>query len=150
MKLMYWVAPNRVPGVGRLMPAVGISVTPAGSLPGKMTCRAVVGLDNGAPPNMLPLNHSPSGIDMPSTSKVSPLRRIVLDRQSPVMLAPLNVSPTAMSIWCSLYGVLGSSGMPLSHIVPTSVPQIENRWDVLLGRKFPVTQSTKFVDVLSC
>lgn len=38
----------------------------------------------------------------------------------------------------------------MSHMVPTSVPQTEYRLTVSLGGKFPVTQSTKFVDGLSC
>ncbi len=62
MKLRYWVAPNSVPGVGTEMPAVGISVTPlagqAGRFSARMICLAVVEFGpNGAPPNMLPLNH---------------------------------------------------------------------------------------------
>ena len=40
----------------------------------------------------------------------------------PVMFALPKESPTAMRIWCSFHGVLGSSTIPLSHIVPTSVP----------------------------
>src|SRR3981081_841276 len=106
MKLTYWVAPNWVPGVGTETPAVGMSVTPAGRPSGKMTCLAVVEFGpNGAPPNLFPLNHWPSGIDIPSARLGSELRKIVLDRQVPDILGPLNVSPTAIRTWCSLIGV---------------------------------------------
>ncbi|WP_343232058.1 hypothetical protein [Mycolicibacterium sp. CBMA 361] len=65
------------------------------------------------------------------------------------MLGPLKVSPKAIKTWCTA-PVVGSLAIPLSHMVPTSVPQTPNRLSVLLGGKFPVTQLTKLVDALSC
>ena len=64
---------------------------------------------------------------MPSARLASDERNRMLLSQFPVMLGPLKVSPNAISTWCSLIGVLGSSAMPLSHAVPTSVPQTPNR-----------------------
>jgi hypothetical protein len=76
---------------------------------------------------MLPLSHWPFGMLIPLDRSVSELRNSVLRRQVPVMLGPPKVSPKAMRTWCSLMGVLGSSAIPLSHMVPTSVPQMPNR-----------------------
>ncbi len=103
-----------------------------------MICRAVVGLLNGVPPNMLPLYHSPLGMVIPSESTVSALRSSTLKRQLPVMLAPLNVSPNAINTWCSLYGVVGSSTMPLSQMTPTSVPVMPKRVRVSAINGLPV------------
>ena len=78
MKLTYWMVPNgvsSVTSVGSETPAVGISVTELGSHDGRlMMGRAWVGPSSGAPPNMLPLNHSPSGMVMPSERSSSELR----------------------------------------------------------------------------
>jgi len=53
MKFTYCVTPNRVPGVGMEIPAVGRRVMPAGTQSGGMICRAVVGVLNGLPPTFL-------------------------------------------------------------------------------------------------
>ncbi len=82
MKLTYWIVPNgvsSVTSVGSETPAVGMRVTELGSHDGRlMIGRASSGCDNGAPPNMLPLNHSPSGMVMPSDRSSSELRNNVL------------------------------------------------------------------------
>src|SRR4051794_37668248 len=89
----------------------------------------------------------PSGTYKPSDNTRSGLRNSVLIRQSPDIPGWLNVSPNAISTSrCSTIVVFGLSPMmPLSHIVPTSVPAIPKRLTVLLMLFSPVTQPIRVV-----
>jgi hypothetical protein len=89
----------------------------------------------------------PSGTYRPSDNTRSGLRNSVLIRQSPLIPGWLNVSPNAISTSrCSTMEVAGLSPViPLSHIVPTSVPAMPNRLTVLLMLFSPVTQPIRVV-----
>ena len=89
----------------------------------------------------------PLGTYNPLFSTSSALRNSVLNRQTPVRtgLALLKVSPNAMSIWCSSTAVSGLSLMPLSHMMPRSVPPIPKRAIVLFRLPAPDTNSMKCV-----
>ena len=49
------------------------------------------------------------------------------------------VSPNSINTWCSLTAVFGSSLIPLSHMIPRSVPPTPKRVCVLLRPPGPVT-----------
>jgi hypothetical protein len=93
----------------------------------------------------------PLGTYNPLFSTSSALRNSVLNRHTPVRtgLALLKVSPNAMRIWCSSTAVNGLSLIPLSHMMPRSVPPIPKREMVLFRLPAPVTNSMKSVLVLT-
>lgn len=74
---------------------------------------------------------------MPSDRSVSALRMRMLRRHSsPSTEQSPKVSPKAMSTWRP------GPVSPLSHMIPRSVPETENRVPVRFGLRGPVTQAT--------